>query len=167
MTISKGFTLIELMITLAIAAIVLGMAAPAMRDMLQNGRITSQANDLLTALNIARSEAVKRAIPTTVCRSSDMTSCSAGAGSWAIGWIVFDDRNGNAIVDGDDTVLRARQKLDGNPTLDGPGPVIYQASGLVNAPAVFTHTIPDCTGNRGRRVNLSATGRAMVTRQGC
>ncbi|MEE8428747.1 MAG: GspH/FimT family pseudopilin [Gammaproteobacteria bacterium] len=164
---SKGFTLIELMVTLGIASIVLGMAAPAMRDMVQNSRITSQANELLASLGMARSEAVKRGTPVSICRSADLLSCSGGAGSWAAGWIVFDDLNGNGAVDGGEMVLRVRQELSGNPTLNGPAPVIYQPTAMVNAPATFTHTIQGCSGNQGRTVTLNATGRAMVTRQAC
>ncbi len=164
---SKGFTLIELMVTLGIASIVLGMAAPAMRDMVQNSRITSQANELLASLSTARSEAVKRGSPVSICRSANLLTCSGGAGSWADGWILFDDLNGNGAVNAGEMVLRVRQELSGNPTLNGPPPVIYQSSGLVNAPAIFTHTIPGCSGDQGRTITLNATGRAMVTRQSC
>jgi len=93
---SKGFTLLELMITLAVASILLSIGVPSFVDFIQNGRMSAQTNELNASLSLARAEAIKRKIPVTVCRSSDQDSCS---GAWGDGWIVFTDANNDGDRD--------------------------------------------------------------------
>ena len=66
-----GFTLIELMFTIVVLAVLLGIGVPNFRDFVRNSRLTSAANDLLTDVNLARSEAVKRRVPVTLCKSAN------------------------------------------------------------------------------------------------
>lgn len=75
-----GFTLIELVITVSIAAIVLAAAIPSFREIIQNNRITAQANELVTAFNLARSEAIKRGVRARACASTNGTGCAMGGG---------------------------------------------------------------------------------------
>ena len=81
----RGFTLAELMITLAVAAILLAIAVPSFRTFVQNSRLTTQADTLVYSLNLARNEAVKLDTPVAVCASSDGATCT---GAWVNGWIV-------------------------------------------------------------------------------
>ncbi len=92
----SGFTLMELMITIAIAAILLALAAPNMGDFIKNNRMTSEANNLVAQINRARGEASKRGVIVILCRSSNATtaapSCDTSAGNaknWTIGWIMY------------------------------------------------------------------------------
>ncbi len=90
----NGFTLIELMVTLLVAALVLGVGVPAMSQFIATNRMAAAANDITTAFHIARSEAVKRRANVTVCPSADWDSAApscANAGSFEDGWIVFVD----------------------------------------------------------------------------
>jgi type IV fimbrial biogenesis protein FimT len=89
---SSGFTLIELMITLAIVGTLLTVGVPSLRTFLQNNQLIAATNELLSAIHIARSEAIKQNIAVTVCESSNGSSCSA-TGNWENGWIVFVDSN--------------------------------------------------------------------------
>lgn len=165
----RGFTLVELMITLVIAAIVLTLAVPGFRDLIQNNRITTQANELVSALNLARMEAIRQGTPVSVCASADQASCS-GANNWATGWIVFTDPDGDGNITGGETLLRAWGALAGNPTLSengGASRVQYQNNGTTGAPFNFTHTIPGCTGNQQRTIGVSAAGRVGVTTGAC
>lgn len=114
--------MIELMITLMIAAIILSQAVPSFIEMTQNNRIVTQANDLVTSLNAARSEAVKRGTRITVCKSNDNASCAA-TGGWHQGWIIFVDTNNDAAVGGGEELIRAHGPLEGNNTLNGTGNV--------------------------------------------
>ncbi len=100
----KGFTLIELMVTLAVAAILLTVGVPSFRATVENNRLTTAANELVSALNLARSEAIKRGVRVTVCKSADGATCTT-SGDWEQGWIVFVDLNGDGIFDDDgDTI---------------------------------------------------------------
>jgi len=113
-----GFTLIELMITLLIAAILLSQAVPSFMTMLQNNRITTQVNDYVTSLNVARSEAVKRGGRITVCKSANNAACT-NAGNWEQGWIIFNDTDNDAVVDAGEEVIRAHGALEAGITLVG------------------------------------------------
>jgi prepilin-type N-terminal cleavage/methylation domain-containing protein len=139
-----GFTLIELMLVVAMIAILTVIAAPSLRDVISNARMTSAANDLLTDLSIARAEAVKRGAPTAVCTSNNGTSCTATA--WSQGWIIFSDsgpdKGGTSgAVDGGlplpdtDTVLKIVPAIDGANNV--PPNTIVSANHATNAGAMW------------------------------
>lgn len=120
----NGFTLIELMVTIAIAAILLTVGVPSFVSTVQNNRMVASLNDLVTDLNLARSEAVTRGVRVTACRSSDGQTCNTGNGDWSQGWIVFSDPNNSGAFENgvaDETLLRVHGTLadDENTTLVG------------------------------------------------
>ena len=117
-TTNSGVTLVELLVTFAVIAILAIIAAPSFRNLLIDTRMTTQANDFLVMLNFTRSEAVKRNTRVTMCKSSDGASCVGGDG-WEQGWIVFVDGGTVATVDGTDLILRAHSALSDNSTLTG------------------------------------------------
>ena len=83
-------TLIELMVALAIGVILLTIGIPAFQTMMQGNQATGSANEMLGAIRLARSEAVKRAAPVTLCpKNADNSGCVAGA--WQNGWLLFTD----------------------------------------------------------------------------
>jgi type IV fimbrial biogenesis protein FimT len=86
---SAGFTMIELMMTIAIATIVMTLAIPSFRYVTNSNRIASEINGLLGDLQFARAEAIKEGRSVTVCVSIDSTTCSVGNTDWKNGWIVF------------------------------------------------------------------------------
>ena len=85
-----GFTLVELLITIVVVSILLAMGAPAFKDFIKNNRVTAQTNDLVSAIQLARSEALKRGTDMVVCASNDGEKCT-GKDTWSDGWIVFSD----------------------------------------------------------------------------
>ena len=119
----RGFTLIELIITVAIVVILLTVGVPSFQEMMRSNRAATHANEFLTALNFARSEAVKRGRNVSLCPSTDQATCTGGT-NWAAGWIVFFVND-----DGDDEVLRVWEALSGNPTFTGPPTLGYQPTG--------------------------------------
>jgi len=148
-----GFTLIELLVTLSIAAILLAVAVPNFITFVQNNRLATQANDLVTMLNYARSEAVKRNQRVTVCSRATNTSC-AGTTNWDSGLLVFVDTNGDGVKDGGEDVLQVRQGLEGSNTLQtGLTRVTYQSNGFSSG---FMGTFRLCD-SRG-----TASARAIV-----
>jgi len=85
---ARGFTLIELMVTITILAILLGWAVPSFNNAALSSKLTGFANDLVASTQIARSEAIKRNAPITLCRSTNGATC-AGSGGWEVGWIML------------------------------------------------------------------------------
>ena len=108
---SAGFSLVELMIVLVIAAVLMSAGAPAMGSFLRNNRLQAGALDLLQSIQFARSEAVKRKVEVVLCRSADpraaTPSCGGSANTWTTGWLVFasGDTN-NTYESANDELLR-------------------------------------------------------------
>jgi type IV fimbrial biogenesis protein FimT len=90
----SGFTLIELMITLFIVGILLAVGVPSLKTFMQSNMLVASTNELLSALHVARSEAIKLNTRVSICDSSNGTSCGL-TGDWSNGWIVFVDAGGN------------------------------------------------------------------------
>ena len=96
----RGLTLIELMITLVILGVSVTVAAPAMQQLIHGNRLRTETSRLLDAINLARSEAVLRNIPVSLCPSTMADSGRAlCAGEFADGWIVFTNRNRDRVID--------------------------------------------------------------------
>lgn len=113
---SLGYTLIELMSMLAVVSILVTVGLPMLNVFFDSNRMVSNTNDLVGGLNIARSEAIKQQSRITMCQSSDSATCT-GSAQWEDGWIVFQDPNGNATVDGGERILRLNAAADGQVTI--------------------------------------------------
>jgi type IV fimbrial biogenesis protein FimT len=96
---NSGFTLIELMITLFIVGVLLAVGVPSMRTFMQNSQLIASTNELLSALHVARSEALKLNRKVTICVSDDGQSC-LNSNDWTQGWIVFVDANDDRVGTG-------------------------------------------------------------------
>lgn len=109
----KGITLLELLITMAVLAIVLAMGSPVLESSVRRAAIDSQVNQLQTTVNFARARAVARNGNVSICRSSDGAVCATtgSSGDWTIGWIVFTDAGTAGVVDGSDSVLRVQNQV--------------------------------------------------------
>lgn len=101
----RGFTLIEVLIGVAIASILLSASLPTLGAMVDSIRLSSMSNSFLSQLYLARSEAIKRNGKVVMCQSQDGLSCATG-GSWEQGWIVFHDVNNNSLRDPSELVIQ-------------------------------------------------------------
>lgn len=101
----SGFTLIELMVVIALVAILGAIAIPSYQSSIANNRVSAEVDRVAMDMSYARSEAVKRGIPVSVCPS---TGCAASS-NWDQGWIVFQDDNGD--LSGFGTATTANGKL--------------------------------------------------------
>ena len=173
---AHGFTLVELLITILVAALLMALAIPAFHSFVENNRIAASTNQLVSALAVARSEAIHRRVNVTLCSSTDLANC-ANSASWETGWIAFTDRNGNGLVDAlplpADTVLRVWEAIPAGHTLTATGGmtrVSFDRLGIGNAGDIFRLANPDCrTGqaNRERTITLLTSGSASVVRANC
>lgn len=160
----RGFTLIELIVTIAILAILLGLAAPSFRDLIENNRTATRTNDLVAALNFARSEAIKRGVDVSLCRT--------GA-DFANG---FSIRTGTNCGGG--VLLRQHDALQGVTITVAPANldrITYNGRGAATSnpaanPATFTLRPPTCPAgavDRARELSINNVGRTSLARINC
>ena len=167
-----AFTIIELMVTLALAATLLTLGIPAMQDMLRNNRLASQTNNLVSDIQLARSEAIKRNTQIKICRTNDLDNdptClqpPTATGVWTHGWLVMDGAN----------LVRMGYGPPGA-AIDCSGPttkwsicstadeITFQADGTLIGDTV---RIAVCDGRptRGRQLDISPMGRPKLYRAG-
>lgn len=182
---NTGFTLIELMVTLSVMAILLAIAVPSFQSFMLNNRLAASTNDLASALAMARSEAVKRATRVTVCKSANTEAASpicSTAANWQDGWIVFVDGGTAGTVDGTDSanVLRIFQPTVSSGMAIAGGTnfgnwVSYIASGASQGNGNFANgtitvkfaSCPSPATNMARNIILSPTGRVHISRVNC
>ena len=107
----SGFTLIELMITIAVLGILLSLAVPAMNTFVSNSRQTGALNDFISSMHTARSTAITTNSRVTICPSSGGANCEAVG--WDEGWIVFRDGDSDQNVDGDETIVASSAGTEG------------------------------------------------------
>lgn len=157
----KGFTLLELMLTIGVAAIIFSVGVPGFMNFIQNNRAVTHTNDLVTALNLGRSEATRRGSTVLVCSSDDGATCN-GSTDWSTGWVVL-----SPGVGGD--LLRSwPERSGGAGVLTGNvSQVQFRARGSVAGGAQLTVLLPKCTGDQQRNVAVNGAGRISVSRVPC
>lgn len=158
-----GFTIIELMIAVAVASILLAVAVPSFNQMVVSGRLTAQSNEMIAAISLARSEAIKRNASVTLCRAAaNATTCSTAAGVWQ-NWIIRVGTGSGTVVRqgtvnnfGSTLVMRSTLNTD---------QVVFGPDGLARTGGVMVadHTITVCSTRRidrnVRRIVLGAGSR--------
>lgn len=162
-----GFTLIELMVVVAIVAIMVAIATPSFVSLIQSNRVSAEVNSFAGDLQFARSEAIKQGIPVSVCASSDGKNC-LGANTWQSGWIVFSDVDGSGTVTAGDTVLRVRPAWKGGDTFAAAPSIVavtYSRDGFANLP-VASPGASIMLALRTAPVNAAATRCVSVNRVG-
>jgi type IV fimbrial biogenesis protein FimT len=164
----RGFTLIEAMLALVVLGILGAIAVPTFRQFTSNTRVSAATNGLASALARARSEALLRGVPVSVC-SGDQTGCSAG---WTQGWIVFIDTAIAGQVDPpDDTILQAWPSPGATISIDaGPSNYIQYDPRGMNPGGAVTFKIWDastCHGARRSQTIVTVTGSPQMSYIAC
>ena len=168
----SGFTLIELMIVVTLVGILLVIAIPSFRELIQRNRVAGEINSFVSDLQFARSEAIKRGQPVSLCASADGSTC-LGTNTWNQGWIVFSDVNGSGARDNVlDVLLRVRvgwtsgDTFAASPTLSA---LTYGREGFAVIPG-GTVTMPLRTAplnsNATRCIAINRVGRQTVQSPG-
>lgn len=164
-----GFTVLELLVTIAVLAVVVAFAAPGLRDLVVRNRLAAQANEFVGALNLARSEAVTRAQSVSLCPAQAPYTTCMNTATWSAGWIVFTDAGTAGSFDGTDEVLRVFDAVGGSTlSTTATRSVIYQPDGFLAAAAGPFNLRPDgCSGDELRTIELSLQGRPAVSAASC
>ncbi|MEO0364424.1 MAG: GspH/FimT family pseudopilin [Pseudomonadota bacterium] len=168
---TSGFTLLELMLTIAVLGVMASFAVPSFLETIRVNQIVTNNNELVTAMTLARSEAIKRGTRVTVCRSADAATC-AGAGGWEDGWIVFEDPANFGTVDGGEQVLRTWEAATNGVTMRATGSftnwVSFVGSGETRATPTNNGSFRVCGDNaeplEGRTINIGLIGYASTVR---
>ncbi|WP_375740171.1 GspH/FimT family pseudopilin [Pseudomonas boanensis] len=151
-----GFTLIELMVTLVVLAVLLGIAIPSFTDVTLGSKLRSQANDLVAGAALARSEAVKRNQAVTLCASSNGSTC-ATSGGWQQGWIVRSSGG---------TVVQVHPAAPSGFVISASvHSIAFQPTGTASVSTVLkVCRASPSVGEQERLVSISLTGRASVSK---
>jgi type IV fimbrial biogenesis protein FimT len=165
-----GWTLVELLVAVAVGALLLAAAVPAWGDWVAGAELANHAHRLATSMTLARTEAMKRGQRVNLCRAADGRHC-AGAGGWEAGWIVHVDADADAVNGDAEPVLRAEPPAPGGIYVRANRPVesyvSFNALGqarLVNG-GLQMGTLTVCRrGLPAHKVVLANSGRIRVER---
>jgi len=151
----NGFTLIELMVTLVVATILITVAVPGMQSMIESNKVVTAANSISSVMNLARSEAAKRAVNVTACVSNDQASCTGA--TWNQGWLVWADLNNNASLDAGE-IIQVGSALPASTNVTATvASIAFDSTGF--ASAANTWKVCDSgSGNVGYEVKLLVSG---------
>ncbi|PJK12852.1 pre-pilin like leader sequence [Lysobacteraceae bacterium NML07-0707] len=115
----KGFTLVELMVTLAVLGVLVSVGYPSFQGVIRSNRVATTTNELVASVALARSTAIRTSLGAGICKSNDQNSCGGDGVSWNDGWLVWEDSNLNGKKDSGETILSYTQGRS-NLQVDGP-----------------------------------------------
>lgn len=166
-----GFTLVELLVVMAIGSLLMAIAIPSMQPMIHSAQLIAASNSFVSSLHLARGEAIKRNGRVVLCKTADGLACT-DAGGWDQGWIVFHDANNNGARELTEVIvhrqhaLSARLILRGNTNLAGyvsfapTGSTKLVGGGFQAGTLTLCHQMLE--GRQARQIILNAAGRPRV-----
>ncbi len=168
----RGFTLVELMVVIAIVAVLLAVGLPSFRDTLQRNRVATLSNEIVGSLSLARNEAIRTTRGGGVCASSDGATCG---NDWNAGWLVWANAGvANGTLDAGDEIVRV---IDAHPnmrivaTVSGAatGTIAFDSRGRASAPALINMRPDSCPAGRKlvRQMRVNAVGQIQTTQADC
>ncbi|MGA7179924.1 MAG: GspH/FimT family pseudopilin [Thiobacillaceae bacterium] len=169
-----GMTLVELIMVIATITILLGVAIPSYSYLLNNARLVMLSNGMVRALNLARSEAIKRNVRVTLCKTSlanNATPVCDPAAEWHQGWLIFVDQGVVGVLDGSDEVVAAHAHPPVGASVTTSNFSSF-ASFLPSGISQGTNHLPNgtfhiCLAGEEHRVILNNAGRIRTSRAAC
>jgi len=162
----RGFTLIELMVTISVAAILLGIAVPSYNHLMQSNRASTTANRLLSTLMLARSEAIQRNQRVVVCIvQAGSDACDTSSTAWESGMMVFADADNDGVRDSAEAIIHVERPFANQTSITGNSNVKRAVSFNAGGRTTRVGTITVDAGNDPkykREVVISTTGRSRV-----
>lgn len=170
----RGFTLVELLVVLAVSSILLTIAIPGYAFLANTNRLAAVTNDLVSALQMARSEAIKRGMPVTVCKTGNATAsaptCDITA-SWQHGWLVFVDAGTKGVIDSGDILLWTRERVSNDviiTTSNFSRFVSYLPGGSSQGPnGLANGALHVCVAGNQRSIIINTIGRPRLSSSTC
>lgn len=160
---TAGFTLIELMVTIAIVAILLAVALPSFQGSMRSNRVATSTNELISTIALA-SSAARKGRGAILCATATGTSCGT---DWNQGWLVWVDTNGDGALSADETV----RHIQAHPALSltaGTGTIAFNNRGGA-AGTVFTLKPSDCPATQQlvNTITVNASGQVKTSKSAC
>jgi type IV fimbrial biogenesis protein FimT len=155
----RGFTLVELLVTLVVIGILVGLAAPSVSQLMRSNRLTAITNDLIADLSLARSEAIKRNVLVGLCATAG--SACTDTTSWeSTGWLVMADDNNDGTLD---TLVKAHDSsLSGFRVTTPTNRIVFSRLGTLSSNDGDVVVCNSGTGQNRRLLKLEKTGRATM-----
>lgn len=176
MSANQGFTLMELMIAIAVLGVLLALGWPSFTEALSNNRLAAASNSMIAGVNLARTEAMRSSQGggAGVCPSADGATC---ANNWSAGWLVWTDTNSDGAKAANEPTIRYFQGNPAQVALASAGAavptIIFDRRGRMTTPAanaVFTSHTVDCTAgaaNKQRRLTVTRAGQVRIQKESC
>jgi type IV fimbrial biogenesis protein FimT len=157
------------MTAIAVVAILLGLGVPAFSSIGTNNRIAAESGNLVAALTLARSEALKRGVRVSVCAAGAGADACAEGADWSNGWIVFADDFGAAgVIDESDVPLQNWGGPAGGVVIATDAlSVSFSRRARAEFAEQFTVSKAGCSGNQQRQIDVTIAGRVGLARQDC
>ena len=157
---TSGFTLPEMLVTLAIAIILISMTAPSMQSLIVSQRVTSATREVFGALLLARSEAVKQQRSVSLCSTADGISCDQNNTGWQRGWLIFTDADSDGLLENGDQLIRSKEAQPEQITISWNRgfSVTFNSRGQTGTAGTFEI----CGDDNAKAIIISLTGRSRV-----
>jgi type IV fimbrial biogenesis protein FimT len=164
---APGFTLLELMISLALALILITSVVPGLGAMVDRNRITARTNEFVTFLQLTRMEAIRSGVRAVLCPSLDGNTCR-DSNQWHQGWILFRDSNRNGRRDTNEALVRQHGALSSVTITSGTyrRRLSYLSSGMSYGSNTTITVCPLHGTSAPLAIVLSNPGRPRIARQG-
>jgi type IV fimbrial biogenesis protein FimT len=165
----RGFTLLELMTALAVLGILLGIGVPALSNMSRNSQIAAESANLVSALNLARSEAIRRGVRVSICPAADMESCVEDDADWSGGWLLFEDNYGDmGVLNDSDVLLQSWAAPANGVTVTSEAKfVTFSRQARAEFAGKFEVSKEGCSNSQKRQIDIDISGRVGLKRVDC